>query len=632
MAREHPYDIELNSQGFLTARDKAGKPDWEVDNIEAEDGQVSSVRDMPSRIETCHLGGGFGRSEVQGAYHYALGVDCSEPGVVLMGPLVTTLTCGMVDHTADIFEQNGKLYVLGGRYCKQISNLTGTETVGTPDGQDQGIDFGAGVVPTEAVSFIGNTYVGFSTDTPIYKFTGVAGAGTWSNIDPDTSSATAVRAKFWAKDYLDGYGWRLWAAYSTQYVKGCDTNPLQAADWGPASPYSVGDTSTAITDLIGVGNRFLIPKTDGLYAMDYTGRCGNVMESVEMLVASTNGANSLYYNGHVLYPHVMGLLEYDRSTEGIRPITPWASTGNQSPIKGRITAQAALGLWHYVAMYDSGTSKSYILKGRFPSDGEGMPDGWVGPMIWHGSIVSAVTGQITCMHISGLTSPPRLWFGVGTDVGYIRIPQTGSVLAEVADMRFGSSGSLYFTPQQFRQPAAPKEVILYNLQNEGISAANSAQLFMSFDGGSYSAFGSPATAASLSRIARPATGTWRGYNVVPRLDMANSTATLSPKYLPMVGRAAIRPENRTLITATLLCQDDLKKLDGSPERKTGKQLLDILEAAKTSAPIQMKDWWTGSSRTRTVIVHSVQEMIVSHQGKEAALYGAKVQLSVISEP
>jgi hypothetical protein len=236
------------------------------------------------------------------------------------------------------------------------------------------------------------------------------------------------------------------------------------------------------------------------------------------------------------------------------------------------------------------------------------------------------------MHISGLTSPPRLWFGVGTDVGYIRIPQTGSVLAEVANMRFGATGSLYFTPQQFRQPAAPKEVILYNVQNEGISAANSAQLFMSFDGGAYSAFGSPATAASLSRIPRPATGTWRGYNVVPRLDVANSTATLSPKYLPIVGRAAIRPENRTMVTTTLLCQDEVRRLDGSIERKTGKYLLDVLEAAKTSAPVMLKDWWTGSSRTRTVIVHSVQEMIVQQQGKDAALYGAKVQFSVISEP
>jgi hypothetical protein len=630
MAREHAYDIELNSQGFITARDVKGKPDWEVDNIEAEDGQTSSVRDMPSRIETCHLGGGFGRSEVQGGYHYALGMDCSEPGVVLMGPLVTILTCGMVGSTSDLFEQNGKLYVLGGRYCKRID--PSDDTVKTPDAKADGKDFGAGLVPSEAVNFIGNAYIGFSTDHPIWKFTGTDNTNTWDNLDPDTASATAVRAKYWAKDYLDGYGWRLWAAYSTQYVKGCDTNPLQAADWGPASPYSVGDTSTAITDMIGVGNRFLIPKTDGLYAMDYTGRYSNVMESVETLVAATNGANSLYYNGRVLYPHVMGLLEYDRSSEGLRTITPWASTGNQSPVKGRITAQAALGLWHYVAMYDIDAGKSYILKGRFPSSGEGLPNGWVGPMIWHGSIVSAVTGQITCMHISGLTSPPRLWFGVGTDVGYIRIPQTGSVLAEVANMRFGATGSLYFTPQQFRQPAAPKEVILYNVQNEGISAANSAQLFMSFDGGAYSAFGSPATAASLSRIPRPATGTWRGYNVVPRLDVANSTATLSPKYLPIVGRAAIRPENRTMVTTTLLCQDEVRRLDGSIERKTGKYLLDVLEAAKTSAPVMLKDWWTGSSRTRTVIVHSVQEMIVQQQGKDAALYGAKVQFSVISEP
>ena len=623
--RERRYDLTVANQGLIVVRDRNGVPQWKASVIPCAQGDDASVQDREQRWKTMHFGAGFGRTSVDGGYSHAENLDCSEPGLVLPGPAVTTLTISGSANTAGFFELSSKLYVLAGRYCKRID--PSDDTVKAPNSGSDGMDFGAGAAATEAVNFGGNIYIAFSSDTAIQKFTGTA----WSNIDPDTSAATSARATHFAKDWLDGYGWRLWGSYSSFYVKGCDSNPLQAADWGPATPYSIGDGGHAITDMVSAGNRIFIAKTNGLYGLDCYGRSSNIMESVELLVDSDNGKQCLYADGAVFYPHLMGLIRYNRSDESMAIITPFAATGNTSAITGKIVGQVSLGLWHYLAIYNG--TDSYILKGRSPSSSEAVPQGWIGPMIWH-PFVKLAGSQITCLYLSGLTSPPRLWFGIGANCGYIRIPKSGSVLSEIANMTFSTAGSLYLSPEDFSQPGNIKDAILFYLENQNISSANSAQIQLAYDGGAYAAFGSPATSPSLATINRPSTGIWRGYKTYARIDLANAAtaSTAAPRLLPLVGRAATRPDMRQIIDTSVYCEDELELRDGSHERVSGQGLLTHLLNQVDAAPVTISDYWTGSIRNRTCLVHKVVEGMVGQDQRSPAAYGADVQFSILSEP
>jgi len=201
-------------------------------------------------------------------------------------------------------------------------------------------------------------------------------------------------------------------------------------------------------------------------------------------------------------------------------------------------------------------------------------------------------------------------------------------------MTFSTAGSLYLSPEDFSQPGNIKDAILFYLENQNISSANSAQIQLAYDGGAYAAFGSPATSPSLATINRPSTGIWRGYKTYARIDLANAAtaSTAAPRLLPLVGRAATRPDMRQIIDTSVYCEDELELRDGSHERVSGQGLLTHLLNQVDAAPVTISDYWTGSIRNRTCLVHKVVEGMVGQDQRSPAAYGADVQFSILSEP
>lgn len=612
------FDVVLDGSGYLVAG-LPKKPEWDSHGEPSEMGEQTHGGDAAVRMESCHLGAGYGLTYVPGCYSYALNLDASQPGLITLGPLVTRLTFGGSASVSDFFEIGSVLYALAGRYCKKIDVTN--DTIGTPDSGAAGIDFGASTVASKAIDFAGNIYVGFTSDTAIQKFTGSA----WSNLDPDTGAATLARAKYWGKDYLDSQGWRLWAGYSTAYAKGCTSNPLQVANYH-ANPYTIGDTGQSITGMTGGDGLIWVAKADGLYLLDGTDRNNNVLGDAAKLIDASNGANLISAGGRLYYPHATGLLEYDRAAGSIESVQPFARTGNVSPIYGAITAQARLASWHYAAIYNG--TDTYLLKGRYPSPGEGLPEGWIGPMIWHP--IAKLTGvQVNAMWVSGLTTPPRLWFGytVGStyDVGYIRIPKNGNQLVE-ANLTFAASGSLYYSPITFGSAGTPDEMVALDIENEGFSASTYAAALVSFDGGAYAAFGSNATTAGRTRISLPA-GTWRGYRTSVRQDLTNASSASTPKIRATAARAKNRPAQRNVYTTTLLCMDDMRLRDGSRETRTGAGLVTTLEALRDAGPKTLVHYWTGAATTKTVFVEQADAVVIAGRGDEPVQYGVKLVMT-----
>ena len=494
----HKYDLVLDTLPLTLVRDEGDRPMWQRESIPLEEGQQTSSSDRPHPFVTCHFGGGYARFNVQGCYDEALNVDCSIPGVVILGPKQTDLTISGSANVSDFFEIGGKLYVLAGRYCKRLD--PSDDSVKTPNNGADGKDFGAGAVATKAVLFEGNAYIGFSSDTPIEEFSGSA----WDNVDPDTSSATVVRAKYWGREYMDEVGDRLWAAYSSVYVRGCATgdDPLKADDWSPATPHSIGDSGHAITGMVSADNRIYVAKTNGLYDFDSASRFANILKHVEQFTSSTNGVNTITDGRHIYYPHETGLIEYSRESRGARSVQPYGASGSTSRY-GRITAQTILGKWHYVALYDG--TDTWIMKGRYPDDDESMPQGWMGPMIWH-DVTKLASVQCDALKVCGLTTPARLYYGRGANAGYIKIAKTSNPLVELSGQAFAATGSLYLSPINFMSPGSIDDLVGFDIENEGFTASNYVNVYVSFDGGSCPDGGSGRVSGERDELDEPSGG------------------------------------------------------------------------------------------------------------------------------
>ena len=602
--RERAYDLILNGDGYILAQDK-GVPIWTEDSIPTELGQDAPMGERNVEMRTFHLGYGYGEHYVPGCYDYAVDADCSQPGMIVAAGLLTTIT-GVADGSnlvTDFFELGGNIYAIGGRYCRQIN--TTTDALVALGAAVTGKDFGASTVVTKAVEFDGAIFVGFSSSTPIWKFTGSA----WSQ-------AATVQAKYFAKDWLDvpgAVGWRLWRGYSTNSVDGVLTgsDPLTAANWGPATPFAIGDTSQALTGLVGMRHAVWACKADGLYGLDSSGRATNLLQAIAHLKSANNGVNPIAIDDYICLPHIMGLLEFNPRTAGsnLQSIQPGGDPGNTSPVYGRVTAQTYLAGWHYVAIYNG--TDTYILKGRRPHEGEAIPPGWIGPKIWH-PLVKIPAKTVNCMHVSGLTTPNRLWMGAGQDVAYITVSPINNPLSE-SGHTYAAAPSIYLSPIDFGARGIDKELMGFDIENSGFSSSTFAQLKLSIDAGAYTQWGLSATTASRTRLSRPATGSWRGYNTKMRLDITNASSASTPKVKGLIARAALRPQYEDVLSFSIILADAQKTADGRSSRVAADTALGTLKALRNSPPVVLTDYWKGDARSRNVVVEKAGPMRLIEQ-------------------
>ena len=621
MGRERTFDLVLHGNGYMLAKDK-GVPVWTEESIPTELGAEAPIGERSEEMRTWHLGYGYSEHYVPGCYDYAVDADLSQPGMAVAAGLVTSIT-GVADGSnlvTDFFELGGNLYAIGGRYCRQI-NFTDDILV-TLGAAVTGKDFGVSTIVSKAQEFDGSEFVAFTSATAIWKFTGSA----WTQ-------AATTQAKYWAKDWLDvsgAVGWRLWRGYGTNSVDGVLTgsDPLTAANWGPATAFTIGDTSQAITGMVGLRHGIWVAKADGLYGLDASGRSTNLLQAIAHLKSANNGVNPIAIDDFICLPHVMGLLEFNprASRENLQSIQPGGDPGNTSPVYGRVTAQTYLAGWHYVALYNG--TDTYILKGRRPKEGEALPPGWVGPKIWH-PLVKIAGKTVNCLHVSGLSSPNRLWMGTGQDVAYITVSPTNNPLSETGH-KYAAAPTIYLSPIDFRARGIDKEMMAFDIENSGFSSSTFAQLLLSLDGGAYTNFGLSATTAGRTRISRPNTGSWRGYNTKMRLNITNGASTSTPRVKGLVARAALRPQHEDILTFSLILADAQKTAEGSSGRVAADTAVTNLKNLRNAGPVTLTDYWRGRARSRNVIVERVAPLrVIEQEGYAPAAWASEVTARVI---
>ncbi len=597
--RDPAFDIVLNDKGYMLARREQlgeGGRAWQVETrgssivaqtqTELRYGNQPAIIEAPMVWRTAHLGYGDSQQLAEGRYHYATGLDARVPEQIISGPEITELTVSGGAETVKFVEQGSKLFVISGRYCKEI----GSDDVVTSDK-----DFGDGNYATDAVVFKGNIYVAFGTeagDAAVWKRDS---AGAW------TQSGDSVKC-----EYFTVLNEKLWGSHSDNTIKSVTNDPLASADWSAA--YTIGDSGAAITGLCASADVVYIGKEDGLHALDADGAGKMLAPELRGIQDASNGRNVVAWHGSIWLPHLRGLIEYqDLGDNGFRVASagPAKDADETNPIRGFITALVGDDRWLYAALLTSG-GDTYILAGR-ESQGGGER------LIWH-PLALMSSEECRAMHIAGLWTSPRLMLGRDNDAAYILLPRYGDNPLQDSLCRYSLTGSIYLPAHSWGAPTTAKIWKSVEIEAENLSAVRYIDVYVRIDGGSWQEVGT-ANVSPRHTIAFPTSG-MAGNKIEVRLDFTTSANTEPITLRSVVLRGAERPSLTDVITAVVRCADNLPRRDSKRCMRTGAEIKTELKNLASSAESVILVDKVGTRR-RVLVLPPVEEAEIEEQGGRA---------------
>lgn len=566
------YDFTIThngvTKGYMLARQGQlgrGQRAWQVETTgasiaqqmptEQRYGNQPAVIEAPMVFKTCHRGYGDSHVRGEGRYHYALNMDCRFPDLVLPGPKRNALTLtDSAHHVTGFFEMDGMVFCIAGQRCYALKS---DDTVVLAK------DFGAGKEAVGCARSGAIALVGMGYSEPPWKRT--------SNADP-TLGWTQGSGLY--VGYLHRSRDRLYASASSSTVRWCDAaaDPLNPDNW--AASYAIGEAAHTITAIREFADLLYVGKEDGLYALPADGMAVCLSPELKDVPNAWNCHNMASWQGRLWVPHVRGLLQYQNlgaNGHAVVPATPGAWTTDDNPIRGRVTALVGDNRWLYAAVKNP-DGNSYLLAGRMAFEGEG------GPLVWH---PLADLGAVECraLHLSGLFTNPRLYYGQGYNVGYIILPRNGEDPVQDANCRYEMTGSLYYSAHNWFAPTTPKVWKSIEIGADGLAIARYLDVYYRIDGDVWKLAGR-ADRSPRDVIALPEGVT--GTRIEVRLDHTLPSDSIPFRLTSVVVKGAERPRTMKVISATVRCADHVPTYAGT-DRRTGAQILLDLEEYATSA-------------------------------------------------
>jgi hypothetical protein len=521
-------------------------------------GEPVDPSDEPLVMDTFHLGAFFSWRLLAGTYAWGQNVDARFPRLVLPGPFLNTQSLpGQVDYARTAQDWQGDLYIGAGEFVYRIPGGTGVPVVD--------LDLGAGNVAWDFQTFGGNLYLGTSAGStsqsapgPLYQKTP---GGSWTSTGGLNRKSLAV-AWYQTTGALGSVGaFQMIGQDTVATVSNVATAPMTAANWGASIP--VGDRTFGINRLIGDQTHVYINKIDGMHDLDgVTGYAPNLMPFFAQALDDENGIAGHSSGGMIYTAHLSGLFRLDVSgaaSARLVTVTPGHGVPNETPVRGKILASTSWGPWQIIAMYNG--VDTYLCFGRDIMQGDAgvSPFGYgygygpspsaIGPspMLWHGGVVFLPGQKCYLLYISGLTTPPRMWIGTGTGMGWVTMARTENPLQD-NEYRYAPSWSMYIPGQDWGHPATLKEVLQVDVEGDNLGSGTQVAVNLNAEQGPYSRVGL-ANTAPQSQIPLPQI--FPGRRIGIRLD-GTGTATTPAILRVLMPRAQVRPAVRMMRTYQLL--------------------------------------------------------------------------------
>ena len=566
-------DIIIDGVRYPLAKDvgdRKGIAWWRVgSDDEEEDGRLRIVTTKWRQGWQGGMGEMVRLDSNSSGYAYTENMDVSSYGFARLAEarFSGTPTAAPTDAPTYFFEQGGAIFCVTGRrgYRMTVSGTTITITHET--------DFGASATVGRPDKFLGSWWVPLGASVDYTELT-----------TPATNSYTANSASLRAlafSVYQDGSTARFARAYSTNQVALTSTSPATNT-W--AAGFSVGDTSSAITNLVDTGVNLFVAKEDNMYVFDGTGNSFPVFNLARGSGDSTNGV------GLVALPSTsIGLYNHQSGLHLLSAEIPFLNVGPDGllsmqevpgltlePFRGRHYESVVYGDWVYTLdRITNPTTRTYILAGRILRGLQAI--------IWH--TYSFFEGASRGLFVD---SSQRLWTIEGTNIVARQLGRDGSPNPGTTTNGRGQVSTthrLVLSSTDFGAPMTVKQLQRVRVTTRGVDSTSPVQVQVIRDGGSIESVGETiASNGAASRWWSP------GNNDTCQVATVVLTLTTTANYAPATSDpqiwgveidALLRPTaaslNKCVIDCGKVYTNKAEQLD--PPREVRDRLTDLIRAA-----------------------------------------------------
>ncbi len=519
--------------------------------------------------ETWHLGGLKSKEGIPGTSEFGTSTDGRFPFRLLPGPLVTAVTLtGSVSDPTRIFEALGFIWVVAGRRVFRVDP--------SDDSVVESKDFGATVKGVEGLRW--ETDTGFVTtdeaDQSLWEVTAIGSPDTWAQ------AAAGVKPYRLAAGIDRLFGIQA-NGLLRNVVSGLD--PMVAINW--ADRIQCGETSTKPTGLLAFEKTVLVGKPEGLFGVSPEGKGVPLIK--RMIRDDDNCLGMSMHEPYAIIPHSRGVYRFLPGL--VESMGIERELLNESIIRGPFKAFATDGQWLIGALKALALG-THIMIAR---DRVGGEPGF-GPMIWD---TWAFLLLKTCqtLHLSTLTSPPRLWLGRGNDVAYLKLSDSaGAPDVDDSTYRFEVAGTRV-TPRYTFNTWGDKDFPKFIIVGKGtLSATRFWNIEFRIEGGVWNSLDIDGvtmriTSDGLHTFFLPLTAV--GRDIQYRFTYVGDSNTAPPE-LSYFEPFAVPQSKKVPINIIQLHLSRDTKLDiGQEARSAAEQLSDLTTLDETSAPLKASGPW-----------------------------------------
>ena len=564
---KHIGTVKIGSESYLLAETE-GKQAWEEQYLHEPPWAEGLPAMLSEPSETWHLGGLKSKQGIPGTSEYGQNTDARFPFRLLPGPEVVTIALsGSIAPPTSIFEALGHIWIVAGRYVYRVDPAD--------DGMVQSKDFGASIVCIMGLKW--ETDTGLVTTNAIsnslWEVSAIGSPDIWA------SGAGGVNSYRIAAGMDRLFGIEI-GGLLRNVVSGLD--PLVAINW--VDRIQCGETSTKPTGLLAFEKTVLVGKPEGLFSVSPEGKGIPLIK--RMMRDDDNCKGMRIHEPYAIIPHSRGVYQFLPGL--VESIGLEKELLNESIIRGRFKDFSTDNQWLRGLL--SVGSDTYIMMARNRVGGE---PGF-GPMIWDTWVwLESIASQ--AVYMSTLTDPPRLWFGSGNNIAYVKLSNSaGAPDVDDSAYRFATSGLRHthkYTFGDWRDKDFPKVVVV----GKGtLSAARYWDVFFSVDGGAYSALDinnntMRVDSDGLHTFYLPLAAV--GREIQFRLDFVGDSATAPPELSYFEPFAVPQSKKIPVNIIQLHLSRDIKYDMGQEARSAEEQLSDLTTLDEAAAPLVASGPW-----------------------------------------
>lgn len=600
--------VRIDGESYA-ARPLSGPRTFAVNYVPQVAGQQPTVQMDPLNDTDWSDGRGWGFNN-----------DCSE-GMMMPGAEVTSMTIA-TQPGADLeqfAEQDGHIYVVGGRYAYKIANGSGAVTA------DQ--DLGAATLAVSIVPWKTSLIVGARTTDDIWE---LPSGGAWNNT---MIAGVVTRGKlttvWWNTDGLSSL--RLVGEVAPTTLSYVAASARTSTDWKVA----IALGAYPIRSMVSTRFHAYAVTTGGVFDFGSDGTAPNLTPDIEQIVMDTNGKASLATDGYVYFNAGYTLKRLNvmtSQTYGASEDCGWAGQIPQTcPMSGYCTALAKYGNFLWAAIYDG--TNTWVCKARASVQGDR-----VGPLTWFVSPIYLPGVKVTTLHVSGLVSMnPRLWMGctVGStrSLKWAHLPLDSAYrdLRQARLYRFNSSFVYDAPDEDHGDDSLPKFLREFVGEGETLGTGPQIALGVLADG---SAAPTPIGTyrANPRAVVHPTATVMAGRYILRHTGTGTNT---TPPVLRKESRRVIpRPDLLQVRGYQLIIGPEARYADGAVDGRDRKTAQRTMERLQKAGPVSFRDeaglelrvlisagqtmneveGTLGDSETRRVLVVDCQVAVLSTQG------------------